>query len=242
MRKFIFALVIWAVVLILVILAQAVSHYFRKPPPTPRVTITIPEGLTVSDINKRLSDAGVLSGEMLPSDLEGYLFPDTYEFFIPSGVEVVKKKFLDNFKDKIEPVISGGLSGSDIEKILTIASLIEKEIPNFSDRKIVSGIIQKRLKNNMPLQIDASICYIKLGPCVPITSEDKKINSLYNTYRYKGLPPGPIDNPGLDAIEASVNPKPSPYWYYLSDPKTGKTIFSKTLDEHNVNVVKYLGD
>ena len=123
-----------------------------------------------------------------------------------------------------------------------MASLIEREVPDSDERRIVAGILWKRIENGIPLQVDATICYIKSGPCLPITEEDKDRDSLYNTYRYLGLPPAPISNPGADAIEASKNPEDSPYWYYISDPETNQTIFAQTLDEHNRNVVKYLGD
>ena len=113
-------------------------------------------------------------------------------------------------------------------------------MPFREDRKIVAGIIEKRLEAGIPLQIDASICYLKGDPCLPITDRDKKIDSLYNTYLHRGLTPGPIGNPGLDAIEASISPEKSPFLYYISDPETGRTIFASSLDEHNSNVVKYL--
>ena len=107
----------------------------------------------------------------------------------------------------------------------------------------------------MPLDVDATVCYAKLlenqasrpaasqvaQACYPLTALDFKIDSPYNTYLYRGLPPGPIGNPGVSAIMAAIHPVVSPYWYYLSDPKTGKTIFAKTLDEQTQNRVKYLG-
>jgi len=219
-----------------------ISKTQHKLPPVPRVTITIVEGSTVSDINEALTREGILSNGSLGADLEGYLYPDTYEFFVPSGVDIIKERFKENFDAKILHLFPDGVSEAELRDIIITASLLEKEVPDSDERRIVAGIINKRIGNGIPLQIDASICYIKRGRCLPITEEDKKIDSLYNTYRYSGLPPGPISNPGIDAIIASINPQESPYLYYVSDPETSKTIFAKSLDEHNRNVVKYLSN
>lgn len=226
--------------IILSILAGSllIAYAFARPE-TPKVTVTIPEGATVGDINKILHEKGVLT-ENLPESLEGYLFPDTYEFFVPSTSETVRAKFEENFNRKVEALLLEGLSNEDLKEILIKASLIEKEVPNSFDRKIVSGIMAKRLKNNIPLQMDASLCYEKTAPCLPITREDKASDSPFNTYQNLGLPPQPIANPGVDAVAAALDPALSPYWFYLSDPQTKKTIFSETLDEHNSNIVKYL--
>lgn len=209
------------------------------------VTVVIPEGLTVREIDKLLSDKGIIGQHALIAfdkqsgqKLEGFLFPDTYKFFLDSSVEDVVKKFFDNFNQKAQPLLSS--YGPNSYERLILASLLEKEVPDFEERKIVAGIILKRLASKWPLQIDATICYIKVGECHPLTTLDLKIDSPYNTYVYKGLPPTPIANPGLSAIEAALNPKKNSFWFYLSDPKTGKTIFSRTLDEHNQNRVRYL--
>jgi UPF0755 protein len=103
----------------------------------------------------------------------------------------------------------------------------------------VSGILWKRLENNIGLQVDATIAYITGRRSTKISLEETRIDSLYNTYKYRGLPPGPIANPGLSAIKAAIYPKESPFIYYLSAPE-GKTIFSKTLEEHNKAKAKYL--
>ncbi len=192
--------------------------------------------------------------------LEGYLFPDTYEIFPEEGIENIIKRMLDNFGRKLtlelrEEIISQGKS---IFEIVTMASLIEKEVITIEDKKIVSGILWKRLKNKMPLQVDATIVYIrqkgeyKVLPSearhgsyitgrktTKITKEELKIDSPYNTYKYKGLPLGPISNPGFKSIEAAIYSQQSEYWFYLSTPE-GETIFSKTLKEHNEAIAKYL--
>ena len=228
------SLIIFAILAGGIIIAYALTHSG-----TPKAVVTVPEGATVADINELLRKAGVLT-EDLPQSLEGYLFPDTYEFFVPSNIETVKARFAENFNKKVRVVVPEGLSEEDLKEILIKASLIEKEVPDSSERRIVAGIMMKRLKNNIPLQMDASLCYGKQSSCLPITESDKKTDSPWNTYLHKGLPPHPIANPGVDAILAAIDPADTPYWFYLSDPKSKKTIFSETLDEHNNNIVKYL--
>ncbi|MCL5007038.1 MAG: endolytic transglycosylase MltG [Patescibacteria group bacterium] len=203
------------------------------------ITVTIPEGDTVSQINQRLLAAGVLnSGNLLPQSAEGYLFPDTYQFYAPSSLMMVENKFESDFNGRVLPLLSPGV---DLKKTITIASLIQDEAKNQADMNLVSGIIWKRLQAGMPLQIDSTICYIKkTTPCLPITKADLNIDSPYNTYLNKGLPPGPIDNPGLEAVAAALHPKTSAYWYYLSVPGSGNLVFAATLDEQDRNIVKYL--
>lgn len=240
--------VIWvafAALIGLIVLSIFILHRQSNMVSVPEVTVTIPEGYTVADINNKLNEVGVLDGQDLPAGVEGYLFPDTYEFFVSSSPNVVLQKFISNFNLKATPLFS---ESTNIQQTLIIASLIEHEIKPAptgtpyakSDRAIVSGIIEKRLANNMPLQIDATLCYIKPAPCLPLTPQDMKIDSPYNTYIHTGLPPTPIDNPGADAIYAALHPAISPYWFFLSDPKTGATIFSSTLDQQTKNIVKYL--
>lgn len=214
------------------------------------ITVVIPEGSTVYEIDRVLSNNGVLDERELSRyaeahALEGHLFPDTYRFFTGSNVEEVADKFLANFEKKATPIL--GESGARRNENLILASLLEKEVPDFKDMQIVAGIIKKRSSAGMPLQIDATICYIKEGKtldisfsCYPLTPLDFKIESHYNTYLYPGWPLGPISNPGENALRAAVSPKKSPYWYYLSDPVSKKTIFAQTLDEHNQNRFKYL--
>jgi UPF0755 protein len=121
-----------------------------------------------------------------------------------------------------------------------MASIIEKEVRSTSDMKIVSGIFWNRIKNGQALQSCATLAYVLGVNKAQYSLEDTKVDSLYNTYKYRGLPPGPIANPGLDAITAAIYPESTNYNYFLSDPATGKTIYSKTLDEHNANKYKYL--
>lgn len=211
------------------------------------VVVTIPEGSNLYQIDARLSDAlvtprGGLVNFHDKGNLEGKLFPDTYRFFVGSDVKEVVQKLLDNFNAKAAPLLVGDKANA--ERNLTLASIVEKEVPNAHDQKIVAGILLKRLAAHVPLQADATVCYAmqQKAPLSPpdCATLDLNIDSPYNTYLYKGLPPGPIGNPGISAIQAAISSESSPYWYYLSDPKTGKTIFSKTLDEQHQNTVKYL--
>jgi UPF0755 protein len=211
-------------------------------PEAPREVITIPEGWTVKDINAYLKEKGVLVDGELSPDLEGYLFPDTYEFFLDSTTTVIQQKFQDNLKDQLQK-IGLNVSEENLKQIVIMASLLEKEVKTLPEKRIVSGILWKRLESGMPLQVDATICYIKqTDSCIPISASDKKIDSEYNTYLYRGLPRGPICNPGADSILAAARPVSTPYWYYLSSNVSGETVFARTLDEHGQNIIKYLNE
>lgn len=177
--------------------------------------------------------------------LEGYLFPDTYQINKGASIEAIVRKMLDNFDKKLAPYrneISG--SGLTLFEIVTMASLLEKEVKTKEEKEIVSGIFWKRIKERMPLDSCATIAYILGGGNWTFEemrkeiAKGKEIDSPYNTYKYLGLPLGPICNPGLESIKAAVYPKNSEYWYYLSLPD-GETIFSRTLEEHNIAQAKY---
>lgn len=173
--------------------------------------------------------------------LEGYLFPDTYEIGQAKGPEQIIEMMLANFDKKmtLDLRAEANRQSKTIFEIITMASLIEKEVRIQEDKELVSGILWRRLEINMPLQIDATIRYITDKQGAKVSIEDTKINSPFNTYKYKGLPAGPIANPGIESIKAALYPKMSPYLYYLSTPD-GETIFSKTLEEHNSAKSKYL--
>lgn len=205
-----------------------------------KITVTIPEGFTVKQIEEKL-------GIELPNkNLEGFLFPDTYQFPLHITGEEVMKKMQDNFEKKMTPLLREEIKrqGKTIFEIVIMASLVEKEVKTLEDKKLVSGILWKRLETGMPLQVDATIAYILNGKSLTFNEMrrqitiGKEIDSPYNTYKYLGLPPGPICNPGLESIIAAIYPEESDYWYYLSTPE-GETIFSKTLQEHNLAKAKY---
>lgn len=237
------------------------------------VKVVIPEGFTLKDIEQRLEEAGVLVSQHFsdgsPADFsgryiflegaesfEGYLFPDTYHFFLEEDAGRIREAFLENFGRKAEGIFSEAArerlknytqSFVRSHDVIVMASLVEKEIIDYEDRRIVSGILWKRLRAEMPLQVDATISYAKCAGKIlrcadrKVTRSDLAFESPYNTYLNSGLPPGPISNPGVESLSAAADPLGSDYWYYLSDPKTGKTIFSVTLEEHNTARARYLG-
>ena len=206
-----------------------------------KIIMTIPEGFTVKQIEERLNLK--LSGE----NLEGFLFPDTYYFPIDVTGEEVVRIMRNNFEKKLNTKIPElGLTpkeaimqqGKTIFEIVTMASMLEKEVKTFEDKKIVSSILWKRREHGWPLQVDATLTYITGKKSSELTKEDLESPSPYNTYKYSWIP-GPICNPGLDSILAAIYPEKSDFWYYLSTPD-GKTIFSRTLQEHNLAKAKYL--
>jgi UPF0755 protein len=201
---------------------------------TEKIKVTIPEGSTLKDIEEKLKIK--LKGE----NLEGYLFPDTY--YLPVGFtsEEVIKIMKENFEKKIAPYKNEiEKSGKSLQEIIIMASILEKEARSKEDKEIISGILWKRLKAGIPLQVDSTLTYITGKTSKELTVDDLEIPSPYNTYKYKGLPPTPICNPGLESILAALYPKESEYWYYFSTPE-GRVIFSKTLLEHNLAKEKYL--
>ena len=223
--------------------------------------ITILEGWDIHDIKKYFQVNDVLTnGDFIklvnqnfssrfdflkekPKDvsLEGYLFPDTYEIYEGESGEELVRNILANFDKKITPEIREEIKKQkkSIFEIITAASIIEKEVKSINDKKVVSGIIWKRLKIGMPLQMDSTINYITNKNDPGVSIKDTKIDSEYNTYKYTGLPHGPISNPGIDSIMAAIYPKESPYLYYLSSI-SGKIIFSRTMVEHSAAMSKYL--
>jgi len=177
------------------------------------------------------------------NNLEGFLFPDTYQVYKDAAIEDIIKKMLDNFQNKLTDAFLTEIKaqGKNLYQIITMASIIENEVQNDKDRKNVAGILWKRLNVNMALQVDSSLKYAigkKNSPS--LTLDELKIDSPYNTYKYRGLPPTPISNPGISAIRAAIYPEKNDYWYYLSNQESNETIFAKDYDEQQKNVEKYL--
>lgn len=173
--------------------------------------------------------------------LEGFLFPDTYRVFKDATAEEVVEKMLENFGRKLTPELRAKIaaSGHSIYEVVTLASVIEREVTSDEDRRLVADLFWRRLEAGMPMQADSTVNYAT-GKSLPAVSlEDTKNVSPYNTYKYKGLPLGPICNPGISALEAAASPEPNKAWYFLTD-KDGKVWYAKTLDEHNRNKARYL--
>lgn len=211
--------------------------------------ITIIEGLRKEEIAEIVAQKFPISqAEFINSAEEGYLFPDTYS--IPNGadseqiINILKSTFDQKYSEIKSAADKNGLSEKDV---VTLASLVEREARTDEDKQEVANILLKRLKEDWTLDIDATIQY-KLGYQADekrwwkkeLSLDDLKIDSDYNTYKTKGLPPGPICSPGFVALSAVAHAKLStPYWYYVSD-KNGKLHFATTLEEHNKNIEKYL--
>jgi len=202
--------------------------------------ITIPEGFTIKQIEERLNTE--MNMEMkIDSSFEGYLFPDTYLISYDANPQEILKMMQDNFEKKLTSDLRTEIERQNktIKEIITMASLIEKEVISFEDKQTVSGIFWKRIKSGMPLDSCATIAYILGIDKWRYSYEDTRIQSPYNTYLNLGLPEGPICNPGLESIKAAIYPEASQFWFYLS-AQNGETIFSKTLEEHNAAKVEYL--
>jgi UPF0755 protein len=215
------------------------------------ISVTIPEGSSIYDVDALLSAKGIIAkGNLIAygatHGVEGYLFPDTYNFFERTAVADVVGKMTRNFDLKARPILEK--DPKNFARNLTLASIVQNEVPTFEDEQAVASILKRRFLKGMPLQVDATVCYAKemkspdsYAGCYPLTPLDFKIDSPYNTYLYKGWPPGSISSPGISAILATVtSTDTSPYLYYLSDPKTKKTIFAATLEAHNKNKAIYL--
>lgn len=228
----------------------------------PRDTrVTITEGMTLREIAQRLEKEGIASAEEFVVDakaekfrsryeflkdvpngnLEGYLFPDTYRFFKNTSTDKIITRMLDRFNEQFTYAAksTGGLGTHNLHEIVTMASIIEREVITPEDRRLVSGVLWSRIGHGVAMAADATTRYILNNWDKPLTVDDLKIDSPYNTRNHVGLPPGPIGNPGLDTLKAAMQPTESDYFYYLS-AKDGKTVFSKTLEEHNKAITKYL--
>ena len=186
----------------------------------------------------------IFSEISLDVPLEGYLFPDSYH--LPQGLEEkeILSIFIDNFVEKTENDLFFEIKKQkrSFYEILIMASLLEKEVQEVTDKRMVADILWRRLDTNFPLQIDATICYAEFQSFknCSLTRELFELDSPYNTYLYKGLPPTPINNPGIESIQAALDPISNDYWYYLTDRETGKTIFSETFEQHLESRERYL--
>lgn len=225
------------------------------------VKITFPEGWTAKEMAERLSENDLPGEEFLAlvmepksewrtehsfladipkgASLEGMLFPDTYFFSRDFGAEAIVTKMLANFSERMQesPDFSER-QGVRRYEALILASVLEAEVKTEGDRKMVADLFLRRIEAGMPLQSDATVRYVLGVTKVQHSLDDIAIDSPYNTYKYKGLPPGPIGNPGLVSMRAAASPSVNPYWYFLNNPETGETVFSVTFAEHVANKAK----
>jgi UPF0755 protein len=213
---------------------------------TDLIKVTHIEGESISDLAKRLELAGKLQNfdsevfYQLAIEHEGKLYPETY--FVPKTIKEsdLLTLMLETYKERTE-IISDEIINSELSEleILTLASIIEREANDPISMGMVSGILQNRLSLGMPLQADASLEYILDKPLAELMAEDLKIDSPYNTYLNKGLPPTPIGNPGMEAIKSVLNPIDSDYLFYITGDD-GYFYYAKNFDQHRMNIVRYL--
>ena len=210
-----------------------------------RIRITIPEGTSSAQMEKffdsrfyRFDSKAFIS---LGKKYEGYLFPDTYYFLPNVTTEEVVDTMLANYKSKIADIADAIKKfNKPIRDVIIMASIIEEEARTTESRRTIAGILWKRLSERMPLQVDATFAFVNgKTRSSDLSLEDLKIDSPYNTYLYRGLPPGPISNPGIDSILSVVTPITTKYYFYLSD-KDGNMHYAVTHDEHVANKFKYL--
>lgn len=222
---------------------------------TGEIVFTIPEGWTIKDIQKALTEKGLdpektftacaknptsCGIESQTESLEGYLFPDTYflaatNFDIPSFIALLRT----TFETKVSTALAEQIATAShtFTDVIIMASIIEKEVRTDADRTIVAGILWKRLKNGWPIGADATLLYNDTDGV--IDTADLAKDDPYNTRNRLGLPPTPIANPGIAAIEAALTPQESPYWFYLTDAE-GTVHYATTNEQHNENKAKYL--
>lgn len=217
------------------------------------IWVTIPEGLRREEIAQKYA-MGLDQGDSFVAEFlnaskgeEGMLFPDTYLFPKDASASAIVNKMARTFSSKTNSLSATGNLSFDDRIIL--ASIIERETKTAAERPVVAGILINRLNLGMALQVDATVQYaVATVRCKgqfnckwwePLVKDDLSINSPYNTYKFTGLPPTPIANPGLSSLTAAFNPTASDYLYYIHDP-SGQIHYAKTLAEQNANIAKYL--
>jgi UPF0755 protein len=221
-------------------------------------TVVIPEGLTMFDIAQAVQDAGLgssqeflavaksnteLISDLAPDakSLEGYLFPNTYEFTRTQSMKEIAAAMVRQFREVAEQIgLTASGRGTDVQKTVTMASIIEKETAVPEERSVVASVYYNRLARNVALQADPSVIYAELlngNYAGALHHSDMQFQSAYNTYTHPGLPPGPIGNPGRSSLEAALHPAQTDYFYFVSDGN-GHHRFSRSLEEHNQNVAK----
>lgn len=223
---------------------------------TAQIVVSIPEGNTVDNIALKLEEAGLFPKEEFISavenydlpdfishnsnkkyDLEGFLFPDTYYFSQDTEPDVVIKIMLDNFESRLKEIereTGKDIESSKIETLITKASLVEKEAVLDEERALVASVIENRLKKNMKLEFCSTVNYVVgYDGKELLKNSDIKVDSPYNTYKYNGLPAGPICNPGKESIIAALEPADTDYLFFVSlKGQNGKQYFSTTAEEH----------
>ncbi|MBI4138788.1 endolytic transglycosylase MltG [Candidatus Uhrbacteria bacterium] len=235
------------------------ARLLARGPEREEATVRILEGWTIADVMTELGKAGV---DARPSDflaerfasefpflnalppkttLEGYLFPDTYRVWKDELPDGLFRKQLAEFQEKTADMPAKlQAQKRSLSELVTLASIVEKEARHDEDRPTIAGIFMNRLSIGMALQSDATLNYVLQTGRSRLTLDEVKNESPYNTYAHTGLPPGPIANPGLASLRAALDPKDTPYFYFLTD-ETGKAYYARTLEEHAANRRKAFG-
>ncbi|MDP1625014.1 MAG: endolytic transglycosylase MltG [bacterium] len=211
------------------------------------ITVTIPEGWNSREIAAFFAKSGKFvhfdekEFRAMAAPYEGYLFPDTYRFLPDATAEVVFKTMTDTYKRRIQTLADEiAAFKRPISDIIKMASIIEEEARTEESRRIIAGILWKRFDEGLLLQVDAAFALVNgKTASKDLTLDDLKIDSPYNTYVYKGLPPTPISNPGLDSIRATISPVTTPYYFYLTD-NDGVMRYGVNHDQHVANKARYL--
>lgn len=219
------------------------------------VWVTIVEGLRLEEVADILEEAFLGAGANLDKKAfiaaaqgkEGYLFPDTYLMPLGTSTESMVTLFTTTFEKKVIKRLQGEIDGSkwSLNQIITMASLVEREARTDDARRMVAGILWKRVESGWPLQVDATLQYaigydkVQKTWWRPPLGQDKEVQSAYNTYLNVGLPPGPICSPSFSSIQAVLTPIPSDYWFYITDTK-GMMHYAVTVEQHINNVNTYL--
>jgi UPF0755 protein len=223
------------------------------------VPITFPEGLTIAEMARVFATRGLgeasafvaearnaaLVADLDPDarDLEGYLFPDTYTIPRKTGAAAIVRQMVTQFTRELTPDLrrAAAAQGLSVRELVTLASIIEKETGLAEERPIVASVYANRLKLGMGLQCDPTVIYAlaREGRYTGnLRRQDLAFDSPYNTYRYRGLPPGPIASPGRASLEAAAAPASTAFLYFVSR-NDGSHVFARTLAEHNRNVTRY---
>ncbi len=220
--------------------------------------VTIPEGYTMFDIAKAMEDAGLgpaadflhiaetqtqLISDLAPGakSLEGYLFPNTYQFTRTQSLPEMVAAMVHQFRQVAQEIGLGAGPNSDVAKVVTMASIVEKETASPEERPLVASVYYNRLAQKMALDADPSVIYAELLAGTyqgSLHHADMAVDSPYNTYRFPGLPPGPIGNPGKSSLQAALHPDNSNFIYFVADGN-GHHRFARSLEEHNRNVAAY---
>ncbi len=225
------------------------------------IQVTIPEGFTIAQMADRFEEVGLFDREAfleaarmkeayagivvlsdLPEDtlLEGYLFPDTYRVFADSTPETVILRMARRLEERVRETVLRDMRADEhsIHEIITLASIVQKESP-VGDMPLIAGVFWNRIESGWLLESDATVNYALGTSKLQPTFADTEVDHPYNTYRYRGLPPGPVGSPGLDAIEATVHPAEHDYYFFLHKP-TEETVLSRTFAEHLAAKRRYL--